>query len=80
MHRLPYGRWTNEGLEVSVSSDDPMIFGATVDGELDAICAVFGQEVASRMANASVSACTSQVDSLDADGFARLLIRTFTRT
>jgi hypothetical protein len=30
---LPIGRWQQDGLDVSVSSDDPLIFGNTVDRE-----------------------------------------------
>lgn len=53
---LPIARWSREGLTVTISSDDPLIFGSHILSEFDAIRGV-GDEVSTLLAANSVAAC-----------------------
>lgn len=54
---LPLGRWSIQGLQVSLNSDDPLILGRSVADEASVVLDAFGSEILSEMAACSVRMC-----------------------
>lgn len=61
----PIGRFVDEGVAVSLNSDDPLMFGTNVVREAKQIRRYFGDSLLSRVAKTSVASCCPSVPPLD---------------
>lgn len=76
--RHPLARFIERGMDVSVSSDDPLIFGTNIVKESALVAEIFGDQIADQVAATGCRVCCPNVLPLteeDAESLERALIR-----